>query len=135
KVVILESVAAQIATAIETAKGHYDKYEFSKALEAIWVLIGQLDKLIMEEKPWELAKKGENERLDSVLTSCYRALQVICDLTHSVLPVPIEKIPFQLGTDVQVGALTPVFPRLDSKVVIPQMEAGEQAELARQNAL
>jgi len=39
-----------------------------------------------------------------------------------------------MGAD-QVGDLTPVFPRLDAKIVIPQMQELEQAELARQNAL
>ena len=134
-VVILENVAAQIATATEMAHAHYAKFEFSKALEAIWVLIGFLDRLIMEEKPWELAKKGEHERLDSVLVSCYRALQVICDLTYPVIPTSIDKIRTQLGVDGQVGDLSPVFPRLDSKLVIPQMQQGEKDELARQHAL
>lgn len=130
-----DAVAAQIAVAREAAKSHYAKFEFSKALEAIWVLIGQLDKLIMEEKPWVLAKSGENERLDQVLSSTYRALQAICELAHPVIPASIDKIRAQMGADGQVGDLTPVFPRLDAKMVIPQMQELEQAELARQNAL
>jgi methionyl-tRNA synthetase len=130
----LETVAAQIAATQLQAKAHYDKFEFSKALETIWALIGFLDRLIMEEKPWELAKKGDHARLDSVLTSTYRALQTICDLAHPVIPASIDKIRVQMG-DNQVGDLTPVFPRLDAKIVIPQMQELEQAELARQNAL
>ena len=132
---VMDGVAAQIATARTAAKAHYAKFEFSKALEAIWVLIGQLDKLIMEEKPWVLAKNAENERLDLVLGSTYRALQAICDLAHPVIPASIEKIRAQMGVDGQVGDLTPVFPRLDAKIVIPQMQELEQAELARQNLL
>jgi len=131
---VLESVAAHIATTREQAQAHYAKFEFSKALEAIWALIGFLDRLIMEEKPWELAKRSEHERLDAVLCSTYRALQAICDLAHPIIPASIDKIRTQMGVD-QVGDLTPVFPRLDAKIVIPQMQELEQAELARQNAL
>lgn len=132
---VLDTVAAQIATTREQAQAHYAKFEFSKALEAIWALIGFLDRLIMEEKPWELAKRSENERLDVVLCSTYRALETICDLAHPVMPTSVDKIRAQMGADGQVGDLTPVFPRLDAKMVIPQMQELEQAELARQNAL
>ncbi len=134
-VAILDHVAEQITTATALAKGYYSRFEFSKALEAIWALIGFLDRLIMEEKPWELAKKGEDTRLDTVLASTYRALAAICDLTHPVIPASIEKIRAQMGEHGQVGDLTPVFPRLDAKLVIPQMQEQEQAELARQGAL
>jgi methionyl-tRNA synthetase len=132
---VLDAVAAQIAATQQQAKAHYARFEFSKALESIWALIGFLDKLIMEEKPWVLAKTGEAARLDTVLTSTYRALQVICDLAHPAIPASIDKIRAQMGQDGQVGDLTPVFPRLDAKLVIPQMQELEQAELARQNAL
>ncbi|MBY0506973.1 MAG: methionine--tRNA ligase [Bryobacteraceae bacterium] len=132
---VLESVAAQIAATTQQAQAHYAKFEFSKALETIWALIGFLDRLIMEEKPWELAKRSEHERLDTVLCSTYRALEAICNLAHPVIPASIDKIRAQMGADGQVGDLTPVFPRLDAKLVIPQMQELEQAELARQNAL
>ncbi len=135
EVMVLDSVAAQIAAAREQAQAHYAKFEFSKALEVIWAFIGFLDRLIMEEKPWDLAKKGEDARLDVVLCSTYRALEAICDLAHPVIPASIEKIRAQMGVDGQVGDLTPVFPRLDAKIVIPQMQELEQAELARQNLL
>ncbi len=134
-VAILEHVAEQMTTATALAKGYYSRFEFSKALEAIWALIGFLDRLIMEEKPWELAKKGEDTRLDAVLASTYRALAAICDLTHPVIPASIEKIRAQMGEHGQVGDLAPVFPRLDAKLIIPQMQEQEQAELARQGAL
>src|SRR5262249_21639352 len=48
-----DQVVAQTATSCaETALEAYESLEFSKALEAIWSLIGTLDKYIVERAPW-----------------------------------------------------------------------------------
>jgi methionyl-tRNA synthetase len=133
---LLEPVAAQISLRTEEANAAFARYEFSKALESVWALISFLDKTIVEHKPWELAKKGENAKLDSVLHSAAAALHAVCNLAEPVTPASIAKIRTQLGWEQkQVGEVAPVFPRQDAKVVIPKMQELEQEELARQNQL
>ena len=83
------------AVAIES----YDRFEFSKALEAIWSLIGAVDKYIVEQAPWKLAKAGDAEakRLDEVLYTAAEALRIVTALLAPVLPESAAKIWAQLG--------------------------------------
>ncbi len=46
---------------IRTTLARYEKFEFSKALEAVWSLLGAVDKYIVEQKPWNLAKSDDAE--------------------------------------------------------------------------
>jgi len=48
---------------IEKVTAHYEKFEFSRALEAIWAMLAGVDKYIVENKPWVLAK-AEDEASD-----------------------------------------------------------------------
>jgi methionyl-tRNA synthetase len=137
------------AVAIES----YDKFEFSKALEAIWSLIGAVDKYIVEQAPWKLAKAGDAEakRLDEVLYTSAEALRIITALLGPVLPGSAAKIWMQLGCAMPLdhiktaalhwghlkggqtlGPVTGVFPRADVKATIEQMMELEKLEVARQ---
>lgn len=110
---------------------NYWNLEFHKALEAIWRLVGEMDRYIVTHKPWELAKQNDISGLSAVLNRCYGALTFICNLAEPILPESIAKIRAQMN-----GAeLTPVFPRVDAKEAIPKMHELEQEELARQKAL
>lgn len=128
---ILDGIAAEIARVDAAVAAHFDRFEFSKALEAVWNFIGMLDKLIVENKPWELAKKGEHEKLDQVLATLATGLRQIVEWAAPVIPNSCARIRAQIDS----GIPEPVFPRLDAKIVIPQMQELEQQELARQNAL
>ncbi len=137
------------ASAIATAKAHYDNFEFHKALEAIWRWIGDLDKYIVENAPWKLAKDASPEaqaRLDAVLYRCFESLRLITALAAPILPESAAKISKQLNIEGPltwghtpaghaIGEVAPIFPRLDAKVAIDQMKALEIVELDRQNAL
>jgi len=128
---LLPGVAERIAETSATSAAHASRFEFSKALESVWDFISSMDKLIVEQKPWELAKKGENERLDQVLATLHAALAAIAGWVEPYLPGAIAKLKHQLATGVPEG----IFPRLDPAIVIPRMNELEQQELARQNAL
>jgi methionyl-tRNA synthetase len=137
------------AVAIES----YDKFEFSKALEAIWSMIAAVDKYIVTQAPWNLAKAGDAEakRLDEVLYTSAEALRIITALLGPVLPQSAAKIWMQLGCPVPLdhiktaalhwghlkggqtlGPVTGVFPRADVKASIEQMMELEKQEVARQ---
>ena len=137
------------STAIATTLAYYDNFEFHKALETIWRWIGDLDKYIVENAPWKLAKDKSPEaqaRLDAVLYRCFESLRLITALAAPVIPESAAKIAKQLNIEGPltwgftpeghaIGEISPLFPRLDPKVAIEQMKALETEELARQNTL
>jgi methionyl-tRNA synthetase len=150
-------VANSARGAIILALECYEKFEFSKALEAIWTLIGSVDKYIVEQAPWKLAKSqepGADAALDAALYTAAEALRLTCALLWPVMPEAAEKIWSQLGfaehvdhvrlADLHWGhlpqgqtlrAVQGVFPRADAKVVIERMREFEEAEVKRQQEL
>ncbi len=144
---------AQIATVTtEEALEAYERFEFSKALESIWILIAAVDKFIVEQAPWRLAKDPEaKDRLDETLYTAAEALRIVTALLSPVLPESTAKIWAQLGCQKpldelrtaelrwghlpggqHVGTTGAIFPRADAKIAIPKMQELETAEVARQ---
>jgi methionyl-tRNA synthetase len=147
--------AARVFTAV--ALEAYDRFEFSKALEAIFSLIGAVDKYIVDKAPWKLAKETDEasvKRLDETLYTAAEALRVVTALLAPVIPESAGKIWAQLGftksidevrtSDIhwghlkagqKLGEVAGVFPRADAKVAIAKMQELEQEELARQKEI
>ena len=123
----------------------FDQYQFSKALETAWGLVGTVDKYIVENEPWALDEKKDEEsraRLATVLYTSAEALRIVTALAHPVIPDATARIwtqmglgdigkfdltqlhwgELQLGT--KLGEVQPVFPRADKSVVerIQKME-------------
>ena len=71
--------------------------EFHHALATLWDLVGATDKYIDTNAPWSLFKKGETDRLQTVLYNALDSLRLIAVLLHSFLPITAEKIWQQLG--------------------------------------
>jgi len=154
-----DQIIGQTARGVaEMALDAYERLEFSKAIETIFGLISTVDKYIVEQGPWKLAKCVDDDtaqkRLDEVLFTSAEALRLVTVLLYPVIPEAAAKIWAQLGftTGIEgsrgpdmhwghlpagqaVGEVTGVFPRADAKVVIPKMREGEVIELARQQAL
>ncbi len=147
--------AATLVTSI--ALEAFERLEFSKALESIWGLIAAVDKFIVEQAPWKLAKGTDDEsrqRLDNSLYTAAEALRIITALLSPVIPESASKIWHQLGftqptTEIRtadlhwghmpegqlLGAVSGVFPRAEAKVAIDRMRELEVEELARQQKL
>ena len=49
-------LAEAARTAIDQATRAFDAFEFSRGLEAIWTMLSGVDKFIVEQAPWKLAK-------------------------------------------------------------------------------
>ncbi|HTS75682.1 MAG TPA: methionine--tRNA ligase [Bryobacteraceae bacterium] len=150
---IAEAADDAVASALEA----FDKFEFSRALEIIWSLIGRLDKFIVERAPWKLAKEKDDESrrlLDETLYTAAEALRVVTALLGPVIPDSAAKIWSQLGfthpvSDVRtrdlhwgklpagqlLGTVGAVFPRADAKLSIEKMRELEVVEYARQQAV
>ncbi|HEV2341216.1 MAG TPA: methionine--tRNA ligase [Candidatus Acidoferrales bacterium] len=123
----------------------YEEFDFSRALEAIWRLIAEVDKYLVEFQPWVLAKEQAKwGRLEIVLLTAYDALRMAAYLAHPVLPHATQKIWEQLGytsslesltlgaeawaelrKPTQIGRAEAIFPRVDKKEAFERIEAME----------
>jgi methionyl-tRNA synthetase len=126
----------------------FDQYQFSRALEVAWGLVAAVDKYIVENEPWALGEKQDEEsrsRLATVLYTSAEALRIVTALAHSVIPDATSKIWAQLGlgdirtfplSDLKWGQLRlgtklakveAVFPRAD-KTTIERMQKMEEEQ-------
>jgi len=145
-----------IAKAIDETARAFDAFEFSRGLEAIWVMLSAADKFIVEQAPWKLAKGGEaaRQQLDDALYASADLLRVAVVLLHPILPESTTQIWAQLGMttpletfDIRtlksgqltagqsIGMVSPVFPRIEAKSAIERMRELEEVETARQQKL
>jgi methionyl-tRNA synthetase len=129
----------------------FDDYQFSRALESAWSLIGAVNKYLVDEEPWIVAEKEGEEnksRLATILYTAAEALRIVTALAHPVLPESTAKIWSQLGlgeiskfnlADLKwaqlplggkLGKVEPVFPRAD-KTSIERMQQMEQDRAAQ----
>lgn len=88
-----------------------DKFEFSKALDLVWGKIQQLNKQIDEQKPWELAKNGESERVQEVLRDLERGLVDTAQLLTVFLPETAQQIIDIFTAKAVVPPAQPLFPK------------------------
>jgi methionyl-tRNA synthetase len=137
----------------------FDDYQFSRALESLWGLVGAVNKYLVEQEPWVVAEKEGQEnksRLATILYTAAEVLRIVTALAHPVLPESTARIWQQLGLgeiaqfnladlkwgqlplSSKLGKVEPVFPRADKSAIerMQQMEqerakaAGAQASTA-----
>jgi methionyl-tRNA synthetase len=125
----------------------FDQYQFSRALETAWGLVGAVDKYIVENEPWSLDEKKDEEsraRLATVLYTSAEALRIVTALAHPVMPDATAKIWAQMGLgeikkfdlnqlqwgQLQIGTkledVQGVFPRADKSAVERMQRMEEQ---------
>ena len=126
----------------------FDQYQFSRALETAWGLVSAVDKYIVENEPWALDDKNDEEsrsRLATVLYTSAEALRIVTVLAHPVMPDATAKIWAQMGlgdirkfdlTQLQwgqlklgtkLGEVQAVFPRADKSAVERMQKMEEQS--------
>jgi methionyl-tRNA synthetase len=132
----------------------FDNYQFSRALETAWTLVGSVNKYLVEQEPWVVAEKeGEEDkaRLATILYTSAEALRIVTALAHPVLPEATARIWQQLGLGEisrlnlaelkwgqlplggKLGRVEPVFPRAD-KTAIERMQQMELDRAAASSA-
>jgi methionyl-tRNA synthetase len=125
----------------------FDQFQFSRALEATWGLIAAVDKYIVENEPWSLGEKQDDEsraRLATVLYTSAEALRIATALAHPVVPDATAKIWMQMGLGdikkldltnlawgqlplgTKLGDVHPVFPRADKSAIERMQKMEEQ---------
>jgi methionyl-tRNA synthetase len=148
-----EAMAELARKTIGQVRASFEAFEFSKGLEAIWVLLAAADKYIVEQAPWKLARAGEEAqaKLNDTLATSAETLRVACALLAPALPESAEKIWTQLGMttkleDVRfdsldwgqipegqkIGEISPVFPRIELKEAVDRMRVLEEQVTAEQ---
>jgi len=144
------AIAEAASTAIKECSSLFDQYHFSRALEVAWSLVAAVDKYIVENEPWALGEKQDEQsraRLATVMYTSAEALRIVTALAHPVIPEATAKIWAQLGLGdirkfdlssikwgqlelgTKLGKVEPVFPRAD-KSAIERMQKMEQEERA-----
>jgi methionyl-tRNA synthetase len=125
----------------------FDLYQFSRALEAAWGLVAAVDKYIVENEPWSLDEKKDEEsraRLATVLYTSAEALRIVTALAHPVIPDATSRIWAQMGLGdikkfdlkqlqwgqlrlgTKLGEVQAVFPRADKSAVERMQKMEEQ---------
>jgi methionyl-tRNA synthetase len=69
-----------------------NEYRFDRALDDVWVQVRGLNQYIEEEKPWQIAKLGDDDHLREVLAYQAGALLEIADLLEPFMPDTATKI-------------------------------------------
>ena len=147
-------LAAKAAEVIPQVIGYYEKFQFSKALETLWAFLGAVDRYLVEQKPWVLAKAEDDEtkaKLAATLYSAAEVLRIACVLAYPVLPESMPVIWKTLGqsgelakqqlNELKWGGLRggtkfseteALFPRLDVEQTVNKMADLEKEVLKEQ---
>ena len=133
-----EAIAETARKTIAEFGSLFDQYQFSRALEVAWGLVAAVDKYIVENEPWSLGEKQDEEsraRLATVLYTSAEALRIVTALAYPVIPTASAKIWTQLGLGditrfnlstlqwgqlhlgTKLGEIQAVFPRADKSAV------------------
>ena len=126
---------------VEVYQSHMDALAFSKALESVWDLLAHANRYLNESAPWALTENmDERPRLATILYTSAEIIRISTILLAPVLPASCKRVWEQLGmkssltsqridqikwggltVGVNLGEITPIFPRLDKKAVIEKI--------------
>jgi methionyl-tRNA synthetase len=129
----------------------FEQRQFSRALEAAWSLVAAVDKYIVENQPWALGEKEDDEsrsHLATILYTSAEALRIVTALAHPIIPDATAKIWAQLGLGdirkfplsdlkwgqlhlgTKLGEIHAVFPRADKSAIERMQQMEEQGRSA-----
>ncbi len=146
-----EAIANVARKTIREFATFFDQFQFSRALEAAWALVAAVDKYIVENEPWALGEKLDEDsrsRLATILYTAAEALRIVTALAYPVMPDATAKIWEQLGLgDIKkpdlsalawgqlplgttLGEVHPVFPRADKSAIERMQKMEEEQRIA-----
>ncbi len=105
-----EKRALQTAAEIDT---FYNELAFDKVLESIYGFAGELNKLVDEKKPWELAKT-DKEAAAAVLLELVCGLRFISRWIEPFMPTVAQEMQRRLAPG-PIQKYPPLFPRLEEE--------------------
>lgn len=90
----LDAAGAQVVSSYEEAM---DRYDLKGGAEAAWSLVTTANQFIVQHAPWTLAKAGETQKLDAVLSALARCLERLAILSQPFMPGKAEQLWSSLG--------------------------------------
>ncbi|MGB8772188.1 MAG: methionine--tRNA ligase [Candidatus Korobacteraceae bacterium] len=149
-----EVIADLAQKTIADFHAQFEQFQFSRALETAWSLVAAVNKYIVENEPWAVAEREDQDsraRLATILYTSAEALRVVTALVHPVIPEATARIWTQLGLGniialnlrtlawgqlplaTRLGKVEGVFPRVDKSTVerMQQMEQQRSTETAQ----
>jgi len=127
------ALGAEIATRTDEIIAAFDAADITRAVEAAWVIVRDLNRLVEQRAPWTLAKDPDQaDALDQVLFSLAAGLKSVLVLLWPIIPTSVERALLSLGqqpTDITltdavwgdaiagatVTVIPPLFPRVEGR--------------------
>lgn len=91
-----------------------EQCRFDRALDHVWDQVRGLNQFIDQEKPWEIAKTGDEDHLREVLAQQVGDLLEIADLLEPFLPETSKKIASVFSTGIVKPLKTTLFPKQEA---------------------
>ncbi len=118
-----------------------EELAFSRALESVWELLAKTNRYINDNSPWSLTEDvSQRHRLATILYTSTEIIRIAAVLLAPFLPASCKLIWKQLGLQSnlksqridelkwgglpvggKLGEISPVFPRLDKKIVLDRI--------------
>jgi methionyl-tRNA synthetase len=128
----------EVSNLLDRYTDHMEGLGFHKGLIAIWEVIGMVNRYIVTQEPWVLAKTDQ-DRLAAVLNHVLESLKVISVLLWPFMPETSRKIQSYLGLEKsgeelkladirEWGAVRPVRPIRQAPHLFPRIESGKPAD-------
>lgn len=93
-----EELIQALANMLTSYETNMQGFAFHKALQAVWEVIGLLNRYIVTNAPWEIAKdETQKARLNNVLYCLAEALRIITLVIQPVMPTAAGKMAEALG--------------------------------------
>ncbi|MCT2583612.1 methionine--tRNA ligase [Actinophytocola gossypii] len=112
----LTAAIAAAPAAVDAALHHFD---FRRATAAIWTIVEEANRYVVEVAPWTLAKAEKTgdtnagDQLSAVLALLIHATRTVADELTPFLPGAASRVATQLGSgDNRLDEPLPLFPRL-----------------------
>lgn len=128
-------LAALAARTLQEFRERWEAFDFSRALDILWALIGRVNKYLVEQQPWALAEmdlEKNRAKLADILYSAAEAVRFTTVLLAPVLPRSAERLWKQFGQQGDVksqrldllnwGGLVPGTRLPESQAVFPRLE-------------
>lgn len=144
----------RLQTVCHAAPDLYDHLRFDELIRSCLETVGMANKLIDEQRPWDLAKRNDRRTLDDLLYTLFETLRLVTCLLHPVMPWKTEEVYRQMGFErgfegidfeswITFGVTPdghavrrgpPVFPRLEPTRQETPMEAPSPTPSPAENA-
>ncbi|MEZ2370869.1 methionine--tRNA ligase [Arthrobacter sp. RCC_34] len=99
-----EAMLAQADALLATVRAEFEEQQFSRALEAMWHVLGECNAYFAEQQPWVL-RKTDPARMNTVLYVTLEVLRQVAILSQPVMPGSAGKVLDLLGQESEESRL------------------------------